>query len=172
MSKVGMRRIRVAVILYAVVVTAYLLFLWHYTVMIFGPYFVVGFTRVGVRCDVEDIKTYDECIVEIVAVKQTAYEGLVQQWFLPKITVWPKLTTGWPEWAEIILPNWLLFVLSLLAMGLLLRCLSRDKTDQALLPCPGCAYDLTGNTSGICPECGTPIPEETLKTLTTDPPKQ
>jgi hypothetical protein len=24
--------------------------------------------------------------------------------------------------------------------------------------CLQCGYDLTGNTSGICPECGTPIP--------------
>ena len=24
--------------------------------------------------------------------------------------------------------------------------------------CPACGYDLTGNTSGICPECGTPVP--------------
>ena len=23
--------------------------------------------------------------------------------------------------------------------------------------CPGCGYDLTGNTSGACPECGMPI---------------
>ena len=23
--------------------------------------------------------------------------------------------------------------------------------------CPRCRYDLTGNTSGVCPECGTPI---------------
>jgi hypothetical protein len=23
-----------------------------------------------------------------------------------------------------------------------------------------CSYDLTGNASGICPECGTPVPEE------------
>jgi hypothetical protein len=22
--------------------------------------------------------------------------------------------------------------------------------------CPACEYDLTGNTSGVCPECGTP----------------
>jgi hypothetical protein len=26
--------------------------------------------------------------------------------------------------------------------------------------CPSCAYNLTGNTSGICPECGTPVPKE------------
>ena len=25
--------------------------------------------------------------------------------------------------------------------------------------CPTCFYDLTGNASGICPECGTPVPQ-------------
>jgi len=28
--------------------------------------------------------------------------------------------------------------------------------------CPACGgYDLTGNVSGVCPECGTPIPSQT-----------
>lgn len=27
--------------------------------------------------------------------------------------------------------------------------------------CPQCRYDLTGNLSGKCPECGTPISERT-----------
>ncbi len=26
--------------------------------------------------------------------------------------------------------------------------------------CAGCGYNLTGNVSGICPECGTPIPQQ------------
>jgi hypothetical protein len=26
--------------------------------------------------------------------------------------------------------------------------------------CPTCGYDLTGNTSGVCPECGTPVAKE------------
>jgi hypothetical protein len=26
--------------------------------------------------------------------------------------------------------------------------------------CPSCGYNLTGNVSGVCPECGTPIPDE------------
>jgi len=31
--------------------------------------------------------------------------------------------------------------------------------------CRRCGYDLTGNVSGICPECGTSIPEDVLKRL-------
>jgi hypothetical protein len=29
--------------------------------------------------------------------------------------------------------------------------------------CIHCGYDLTGNTSGICPECGTPIPKGSFR---------
>jgi hypothetical protein len=32
--------------------------------------------------------------------------------------------------------------------------------------CTRCGYDLTGNVSGICPECGVPIPEATKEALT------
>ncbi|MBN2562782.1 MAG: hypothetical protein JXQ75_17805 [Phycisphaerae bacterium] len=45
--------------------------------------------------------------------------------------------------------------------------------------CRECGYDLTGNTSGICPECGTPIADDLNGKLTrndpertTDPPKE
>ena len=39
--------------------------------------------------------------------------------------------------------------------------------------CQSCNYNLTGNTSGICPECGTPIPKDTKEPeLTTDPSKE
>jgi predicted amidophosphoribosyltransferase len=31
--------------------------------------------------------------------------------------------------------------------------------------CERCEYDLTGNVSGICPECGTAIPDETKAAL-------
>jgi len=31
--------------------------------------------------------------------------------------------------------------------------------------CIPCGYDLTGNVSGVCPECGTPIPENTRRLL-------
>jgi hypothetical protein len=26
--------------------------------------------------------------------------------------------------------------------------------------CRRCGYNLTGNVSGVCPECGTPVPEQ------------
>lgn len=29
--------------------------------------------------------------------------------------------------------------------------------------CPSCSYRLIGNVSGVCPECGTPIPDEVLR---------
>jgi len=34
--------------------------------------------------------------------------------------------------------------------------------------CLGCGYNLTGNVSGVCPECGTPIPAETMKKVTNE----
>jgi hypothetical protein len=35
-----------------------------------------------------------------------------------------------------------------------LRGMRRKRTGR----CPTCGYNLTGNTSGLCPECGTPTP--------------
>ena len=36
----------------------------------------------------------------------------------------------------------------------------RDRQSQRIRPgcCPRCGYDLTGNTSGVCSECGEPKP--------------
>lgn len=45
------------------------------------------------------------------------------------------------------------------------RTLAYFKTPEALQICRGptcakCAYDLTGNTAGVCPECGTACPTQ------------
>lgn len=52
-------------------------------------------------------------------------------------------------------------VLALLA----LRTIGRPPESCTQTHCDNCEYDLTGNVSGICPECGTPIPEQVRKRL-------
>jgi hypothetical protein len=37
-----------------------------------------------------------------------------------------------------------------------LRARARSARRRRRNQCPGCGYDLTGNASGVCPECGTP----------------
>ena len=47
-----------------------------------------------------------------------------------------------------------------------------QKTDNGRTRfCPACGYDLTGNTSGVCPECGRKIgsPETSTETSTAPP---
>ncbi len=45
----------------------------------------------------------------------------------------------------------------------------REERDNAGRPlCGCCGYDLTGNISGICPECGTPISEEARRESTNE----
>ena len=52
-----------------------------------------------------------------------------------------------------------------LRAGELLACI-QAKRARILPECPNCGYDLTGNTSGVCPECGLPFSEwEALRTI-------
>ena len=59
------------------------------------------------------------------------------------------------------IPLWVVIVssaglgLGLTAVPLLIRSL-RAWRRRAVGHCPTCGYDLTGNVSGRCPECGTP----------------
>jgi len=56
----------------------------------------------------------------------------------------------------------------LLILSVLLRLWSRRR--RYVFPfCPSCSYDLTSNVSGICPECGEPIPKEVREKLATEP---
>lgn len=48
------------------------------------------------------------------------------------------------------------FALSLFLIGLYIALLSRRPIVHER--CPRCRYDLRGNTSGLCPECGTASP--------------
>jgi hypothetical protein len=58
-------------------------------------------------------------------------------------------------------PSWMVILLTgLYPTVLTVRWFRRARR----LPseCPKCRYDLTGNVSGICPECGTPVEAATL----------
>lgn len=61
------------------------------------------------------------------------------------------------------LPHWLVAgIFAVLPVQWLRRSLKhrRARRRQAASQCVGCGYDLTGDTSGKCPECGTPVPQE------------
>jgi hypothetical protein len=70
-------------------------------------------------------------------------------WKLPRTTDMFQSTIG--PWTETIVPFWLLVIVSA-APGLVL--LWHHRRQRAPGSCRRCGYDLTGNVSGICPECG------------------
>jgi hypothetical protein len=68
---------------------------------------------------------------------------------------------------EFFAPAWsisLLFaILPLLRMAAFIRSMKgqrRYRFRAANKLCQTCSYNLMGNTSGVCPECGTPVPKE------------
>ena len=60
------------------------------------------------------------------------------------------------------LPLWLIFAVVAAPTAFLWY---RDRLRRRPGHCKNCNYNLTGNTSGICPECGTPIPEKESPTI-------
>jgi len=66
---------------------------------------------------------------------------------------------GWPgRWGQLLFPLWILFLIlsayptAVFIRGPLLHHLRRKKGH-----CIKCGYNLTGNVTGICPECGEKI---------------
>ncbi len=65
----------------------------------------------------------------------------------------------WPVRKEddVVMPLWIpLFVIGLPTAVSFYRA-RRSKSLGQRGVCERCGYDLTGNSSGVCPECGTPI---------------
>jgi hypothetical protein len=61
-------------------------------------------------------------------------------------------------------------VMLLLNAGLIMLPVSRRQSDPRL--CTRCGYDLTGNLSGTCPECGTLVTEAQTRWLAAAEPRQ
>lgn len=70
---------------------------------------------------------------------------------------WPYIGTN-PYWGrEYMFPAWLILLIALVPTALLWWL---DRRRPSLGHCQKCGYDLTGNVSGRCPECGTPTKPE------------
>ena len=64
--------------------------------------------------------------------------------------------------------NTLALIVMITALFSLYRARKRYPSKQ--FACEHCGYNLFTNVSGICPECGTPIPDETKEKLAAEPP--
>jgi hypothetical protein len=74
------------------------------------------------------------------------------RWELPHLASCALSTFG--QWHELVLPCWVLFGVSATPAVILLW-----RHRRRCLPgfCRKCGYNLTGNVSGRCPECGTEV---------------
>ena len=67
--------------------------------------------------------------------------------------VWPELRALDRDLVSFVMPFWCLLVLTAIPTALLW---DRDRRKPPG-NCQQCGYDLAGNESGVCPECGTKI---------------
>ncbi len=78
-------------------------------------------------------------------------------------TWWRRSGLVWPRtWGPIpgrrgIIPLWMPFCTIAIPTAILWRRDQRPRKGH----CLHCGYNLTGNESGVCPECATPVPPET-----------
>lgn len=75
-------------------------------------------------------------------------------WTFPSLRSWPT-AKKMGYLLVIFLPLWVPLVLVGVPSAILWW--SDRRTPKG--HCRSCDYDLTGNVSGICPECGTPVPD-------------
>ncbi|GMU24130.1 MAG: hypothetical protein AMXMBFR13_42070 [Phycisphaerae bacterium] len=68
---------------------------------------------------------------------------------------WPVLHAIWMGTHCIVVPLWIPMLVSGLAVAF---CAGRALRRPRGGCCPACGYNLTGNVSGVCPECGSPVP--------------
>ena len=78
-----------------------------------------------------------------------------------RVCTWSLLRRGNPQYRAryTIVPMWIYAPTVLLVPGWLAwRRIARRFSRLSYPACECCEYNLTGNTSGVCPECGTRLP--------------
>lgn len=79
------------------------------------------------------------------------------RWFeigeVPGIYSLPQVTTG--GYPRVSIPLWVPLILILIPSLIVWRLSERVPSGY----CSTCKYDLTGNMSGVCPECSKPVPK-------------
>jgi hypothetical protein len=83
--------------------------------------------------------------------------------FEPDWTALPSLRRAWGAGA-LKVPLWFPVPLALIALWALKREEKRRALKSSECRCMKCGYSLVGNVSGVCPECGAPVPAD-AKTL-------
>lgn len=84
--------------------------------------------------------------------------------------IWQTFTAGPPPRRPVIaIPFWIPFLLVAIPTAILWW-----LDPRRILPghCKGCGYDLTGNISGVCSECGTPVLGRAANAVGTVPPTE
>ena len=73
----------------------------------------------------------------------------------------PGLEVAW----LVVIPHWFVCALTGILPAIWLRRYRRARRlrSDGMPHCAQCDYNLTGNVSGICPECGTPIPADVVR---------
>ena len=59
----------------------------------------------------------------------------------------------------VIVPDWLIILPGAVFLFVGWRIRRNRRCREKMTLCSRCSYNLTGNTSGTCPECGTPVPQ-------------
>lgn len=75
--------------------------------------------------------------------------------------VWPSIARKWGA-VHITIPSWTFFVIFVVSTFAIWR---RDQSRSSTSLCHKCKYDLTSNTSGRRPECGTAIDPKQLERI-------
>ncbi|MFQ5503115.1 MAG: hypothetical protein ACE5EQ_12600 [Phycisphaerae bacterium] len=92
------------------------------------------------------------CLLGWTVTKAPDFSGVL--WWEKTGLLWPRIGARPGHWGRGYLPLWLPFLIIATPTAILWV---RDRRPKRYPPghCQFCGYDLTGNVSGICSECGT-----------------